>query len=139
MTERVDLERIPLFAELSPEDRARAARVARPLAWGVGHLVVRQGEFAFDFYAITRGAAEVRQDDRPLSTLGPGDYFGELGVIPAERVRWSRRRSASVVVTAPTSAIAISGGDIRRLAQDIPALGDALRSAATERARHDAT
>lgn len=137
MPEDIDLSSIPLFAAVSPEDRASAARAARPLAWGVGHVVVKEGEFAFDFYAITRGAAEVRQGDKVLRKLGAGDFFGELGVIPLEGSRSSRRRTASVVVTAPTSAIAISGGDMRRLAQDVPALGDALRSAAAERARDD--
>ena len=134
-----DLEGIPLFAELAPQDRARAAAVARRLEWDVGHVVVKEGEFAFDFYAIKRGAAEVLRGAQRVAVLGPGDFFGELGVVPHDTSRWSRRRTASVVVTAPTEAVAIPGTDIRRLAEEIPTLQDALRIAAEERIRRDAS
>ena len=130
----VDLESIPLFAGLASEDRAHAASVARRREWDAGHIVVKEGEFAFDFYAITQGRAEVRHDGRAIAVLGAGDFFGELGVVPHD-AHWSRRRSASVVVTAPTEAVAIAGGDMRRLAEDIPKLGDALRIAAAARSQ----
>ncbi len=128
-----DLEGIPLFAGLPPEDRVRAAAVARRLEWDVGYVVLKEGEFAFDFYAIKRGAAEVLRGAQRVAVLGGGDFFGELGVVPPDAPRWSRRRTASVVVTAPTEAVAIAGSDIRRLAEEIPTLQDALRSAAAER------
>jgi len=131
--DNVDLENIPLFAGLAPEARAQAAAFARRLKWDTGHVVVKEGEFAFDFYAITQGGAEVRQRGEAISVLGAGDFFGELGVVPQDGLRWSRRRTASVVVTAPTEAVAIAGGDMRRLAEDIPQLGEALRIAAASR------
>jgi CRP/FNR family transcriptional regulator, cyclic AMP receptor protein len=133
--EKVELESIPLFAGLAPEDRAHAATVARQLEWDVGHVVVKEGEFAFDFYAIKQGTVEVRRGGQRVAVLGAGDFFGELGVVPHDALRWSRRRSASVVVTAPTEAVAIAGSDIRRLAEDIPKLRDALRSSAAERSQ----
>ncbi len=132
-----DLEGIPLFARLAPEDRARTAAVARRLEWEVGHVVVNEGEFAFDFYAIKQGAVEVRRGAQRVAVLGDGDFFGELGVVPHDAPRWSRRRTASVVVTAATEAVAIPGSDIRTLADEIPTLQDALRSAAAERSRRE--
>ena len=132
-----DLQGIPLFAGLGPEDRARAAAVARRLEWDVGHVVVKEGEFAFDFYAIKHGAAEVLRGAQRIAVLGAGDFFGELGVVPHDAHRWSRRRTASVVVTAPTEAVAIPGTDIRKLAQEIPTLQDALRRTAAERSRRE--
>jgi CRP-like cAMP-binding protein len=128
-----DLDGIPLFAGLAPEDRARAAAVARRLEWDVGHVVVKEGEFAFDFYAIKHGAVEVRRGPQRVAVLGVGDFFGELGVVPHGAPRWSRRRTASVVVTTPTEAVAIPGSDIRTLDEEIPTLQDALRGAAAER------
>ena len=131
------LQGIPLFAGLAPEDRARAAAVARRLEWDVGHVVVKEGEFAFDFYAIKHGAAEVLRGAQRIAVLGAGDFFGELGVVPHDAHRWSRRRTASVVVTAPTEAVAIPGTDIRKLAEEIPTLQDALRRTAAERSRRE--
>jgi CRP-like cAMP-binding protein len=54
--ETAEIESIPLFAGLSPDDRARVASVARALQLEVGQVVVNEGEFAFDFYAIKQGA-----------------------------------------------------------------------------------
>ena len=128
-----DITCVPLFAQLSGGDVARVAAVARLVHLAGGHVVVNEGEFAFDFYVIVRGAAEVRRAGRPIATLSSGDFFGEIGVVPDATRRSSRRRSASVVITAPTDAIAIPGTDFRRLVDDIPALGDAVRTAAAQR------
>jgi CRP/FNR family transcriptional regulator, cyclic AMP receptor protein len=124
------LQRVPLFAELSEEDLTRVAAATRRLRWDPGHVAVKEGEFAFDFYAIEDGAAEVQRGAQRLGELGPGDCFGELGVTRPESGRWSRRRTASVVVTAPTEALAIDGSEIRSLAGEIPELANALRAAA---------
>ena len=129
-----EIESIPLFASLSPEDRMRVAVVTRALELAVGHVVVNEGEFAFDFYAIKRGAAEVRRGGERVAELGPGDVFGELGVVINRARPGRRRRSATVVVTAPTEAISISGSDFRRLTEDIPTLRDGILATIAGRA-----
>ena len=131
----VDLDGIPLFAGLAPEDRERAAAVARPLQWGVGQVALGEGEFAFDFYAIKHGAMEVRHGGQRVARLEDGDFFGEIGLVGRSAGNASRRRSATVVATSPTEAVAIAGSDLRRLAQEIPALREALNRAAAERNR----
>lgn len=130
-----DIESIPMFAQLSSDERARVARVARAVQLDVGHVVVNEGEFAFDFYAIKRGTAEVQQGGERIRALGAGDVFGEIGVVPNHARRWKRRRTATVIVTAPTEAIVIDGSDFRRLTQDIPTLQDAIRATAAGRSR----
>lgn len=128
--EDLELESISLFAGLSPSDRARVAAVARGLHWNAGHVALREGEFAFDLYAIKQGAVEVQHRDQRVAVLGAGDCFGELGISRPEVGRSSRRRNASVVVTAPTDVIAIDRSAIRRLSDEIPELRDALRNLA---------
>jgi CRP-like cAMP-binding protein len=132
-----DLQSISLFANLSPDEQARVAAAARPVHFDAGQVVVNEGEFAFDFYAITDGAAEVRRGAEHVADLGAGDVLGELGVVPQQRRRWTRRRGATVVVTAPTDAIVIDGRQFRRMAEDIPALADAIRALAAERTPGD--
>jgi CRP-like cAMP-binding protein len=131
--ESADIESVPIFAGLSPEDRARVATVTRALQLDVGHVVVNEGEFAFDFYAIKQGAAEVHRGGERVAELGPGDVFGELGVVADDTRHWKRRRSATVVITAPTEAIAIVGSDFRRLTEDIPMLRNAIRAITAKR------
>ena len=129
------LETIAVFDALTPEDRERVAAVARQLEWDAGHVALREGEFAFDFYAIKHGAVEVQRDGKCLTVLGAGDFFGEIGLVGdgTGKGHTSRRRSATVIATAPTEVVAIAGSDIRRLMNEVPALRDALNRAAAER------
>ena len=134
-----DLQSIALFANLSPDEQARVATAARPVHFDAGQVVVNEGEFAFDFYAIRDGAAEVRRGAEHVADLGAGDVLGEMGVVSQKSRSWTRRRGATVVVTAPTDAIAIAidGGEFRRMVEDIPALAEAIRVVAAERAPGD--
>ena len=108
----VDLDGIPLFAGLAPEDRERAASVARQLRWEVGHVALKEGEFAFDFYAIKHGAAEVQRDGTTLAVLGVGDFFGEIGLGEDGARTSPRRRTATVVVTTPTEVSVPKGTQV---------------------------
>jgi len=128
-----DLRSIGLFAGLPADELARVAAAGRPLHFEPGHVIVNEGEFSFSFYAIVTGAADVRRDGETVRRLGAGDVLGELGVVPQEGHRWSRRRSATVIATEPTQAICIDGDELRRLANEIPALADALAAVAESR------
>jgi CRP-like cAMP-binding protein len=129
-----DIASIALFAALSRDERERVASVSRWVHLRVGEVVVNEGEFAFDFYALTAGGADVVRAGERIATLGAGDVFGEMGVVPpGERGRWSRRRNASVVVTVPCDAIAIEGSEFRRLTDEIPTLRSAIDATAADR------
>lgn len=128
-----EIEAIPLFAALSPDEHARVAAVTRVVQFKEGQVVVNEGELAFDFYAIRQGAAEVRRGGDHVASLGPGDVFGEFGVVPDMARHWTRRRGASVIATAPTDAIVIDGRDFRRLTEDISALRNAIQEMAAQR------
>ena len=43
--------------------------------------IVRQGEPADRFYLIVAGRVEVTQDGRTLRIEGPGEFFGEIGLL----------------------------------------------------------
>jgi ABC-type lipoprotein export system ATPase subunit len=63
-----------------------AAERFKPLRYAPGQVVVRQGERADRFFIIVRGEAEVlleRPDGEPVqvSTLRPGQYFGEIALV----------------------------------------------------------
>ena len=53
----------------------------------------REGEFAHEFFVIEEGTADVLKDGERIAELGPGDFFGEIGLIETER------RTATVVAT----------------------------------------
>ena len=108
------LRGVPVFSELGEEELARVAEVAVPRQFVAGEVVFREGDESNTCYVVRSGRARaVREhpDGRSitLATFGPGDIFGELAMFDDER------RSATIETVEDTEAIAILGGDMRRL------------------------
>ena len=46
-----------------------------------GDVVIREGDDADGFFVIESGLVEVTQGDRVLRREGPGEFFGEIGLL----------------------------------------------------------
>jgi CRP/FNR family transcriptional regulator, cyclic AMP receptor protein len=121
------LKSIPLFAQLSERERADVARFADEVSVPAGKTLAEQGEFAYEFFVIEQGTAEVTKDGRVLAQLGPEDFFGEIGLVESER------RTATVVAKSPMELIVIFGPNFRRLERELPELATQIRTAIRER------
>ena len=121
------LQSIPVFAGLDKRELHRIADCAEEIDVNVGDELVQEGRFAFEFFAIASGAAEVVRDGVAVAELGPGDVVGELAALS------HGQRSASVVVTAPTTVIFIRAQDFRHFADEMPELGGRIRALVHER------
>ncbi len=113
------LNRVPAFSALADDDLARVAQVAVPRSFDGGEVVFHEGDQSNTCYVVRSGHARaVREhpDGRSLTLahFGPGDIFGELAMFDDER------RSATVEALEPMEAIAILGGDMRRLLGEYP-------------------
>ena len=75
------LDEVPLFASLSAHDRRELAQRIDEIDIGEGERLVRQGEFAYEFFVILEGRAEVTRDGQRVAGLGPGDFLGEMGIV----------------------------------------------------------
>ena len=118
-----------MFAGLSKSELRRVAECADEIDVPEGEHLLHEGRFAFEFLAIEKGAAEVVRDGSHVADLGPGDVMGELGALT------HGQRSASVIATAPTTAIFIRAQDFRHFAEELPALGEEIRRVVEERTR----
>src|SRR5690349_18646676 len=111
------LRAVPVFSDLGEDELARVADVAVPRQFVAGEVVFREGDESSTCYVVRHGRARaVREhsDGRSitLANFGPGDIFGELAMFDDER------RSATIETLEDTEAIAILGGDMRRLLSD---------------------
>jgi len=122
------LAAVPLFAELSKRERRRIAQLADEVDLPAGKDLTKEGAFSYEFFALERGAVEVRLGDRHIADLGPGDFFGEMGVLDD-----AGRRTADVVTTSPVTAIVLTGRDLRTVMREMPALAQRIEAAMAER------
>jgi CRP/FNR family cyclic AMP-dependent transcriptional regulator len=108
------LKRIPLFADASDEDLARVATFAQSKEVPEGEVVVEEGGFSRELLAIEDGSAEVTRDGEHIADLGPGDVFGEAGMLDDEM------RSATVTATSRMKLISLGHFEVQRLKKDAP-------------------
>ena len=124
-----DLNAVPLFASLSKQERRRVAAAADEIDVTPGRHLVDQGDWAYEFFAIEDGTAEVLRDGERVAELHAGDFLGEIGVLGKSE------RTASVVATSPLKAIVLTAYELRAIARDMPEVGQKLEQACQERAR----
>ena len=82
---------------------------------------MREGDFSYQFFAIEEGTAAVERDGVHVNDLGPGDFFGEIGVLEKEL------RTATVRATSPMRLIILSRWDLKRLERRDPSAFDQIR------------
>jgi CRP/FNR family transcriptional regulator len=128
------LGRVPVFSTLEPGDLEQIAQMAVPRHFEPGQVVFREGDQSDTCYVVRSGHARALRehpDGRSitLARFGPGDIFGELAMFDDER------RSATVEAIERTEAIAILGGDMRRLLREHPDIAVKLLQALGRRLR----
>ena len=106
------LKRIPLFESIPDEDLKSVATFAVGEEYPEGTVVVKEGAFSNDFYAIEDGTARVERGGEHVADLGPGDVFGEQGLLEKQQ------RSATVTATSPLKVIKIEHWELSRMKQD---------------------
>ena len=75
------LRGVPLLDALPLPALETVARQLDHVVVPAGEIVFRQGEPGDRFYVVVAGTAEVLGDGRPITTLGPGESFGEIALL----------------------------------------------------------
>jgi CRP-like cAMP-binding protein len=125
------LKSIPLFKEVGDEELAQIAPFATEVSVEEGRELVREGDFSYEFMAIEEGRAEVTRGGEHVADLGPGDFFGEMGLI--ERTL----RNATVTATTPVRLVTLTGWDLKRVERAAPEAMERIRSVLEERRAAD--
>jgi CRP-like cAMP-binding protein len=117
------LQGIGVFSGLSKKELERLSTWTDEVSVGEGHELATEGQFAHEFFVIEDGAAEVLQGGERIAELGPGDFFGEIGLLETER------RTATVKATTPMRLIVMFQREFKQMEQEMPAMADRIRSA----------
>ena len=115
-----DVATVPLFASLDDDQRRQVAGWFHAENAGEGVRLVGEGCHGYTFFVLTEGSAAVTADGETLSSLGPGDYFGEVAILGAGR------RTATVTSTSPVRLLVMFGTEFRQLEAAYPEIAARL-------------
>jgi CRP-like cAMP-binding protein len=116
----VYLSRVPMFSKCSDQELERLASNTSERAASEGEAIVREGDAGDEFFVIADGSAQVSRGGKPIASLGPGDFFGELALLdPAPR-------GATVTASAPSNLFVLSRKTFTDALDNLPTLRDAV-------------
>jgi monovalent cation:H+ antiporter-2, CPA2 family len=107
------VERFPVFAALTPEQREVVLLHMAPHTANPGDVIIRKGEQADAAYFISSGEVEVKFGRRRIR-LSAGDFVGEMGLLTGQP------RSADVVSLDYTKFLKLTRADFNEILRRYP-------------------
>ncbi|HVF65519.1 MAG TPA: cation:proton antiporter [Casimicrobiaceae bacterium] len=120
------VERFPLFAPLTPEQREVVLLHMTPHTASPGDVIMRKGEIADAAYLLSSGAAEVQFGRRRIR-IGPGEFVGEMALLSGQP------RSADVVSLDYTKFLMLTRSDFAEILRRYPDIRAHVVGVATKR------
>jgi CRP-like cAMP-binding protein len=118
----------PAFADLPAAEVDQLAAAMREVEVDAATNVVTVADYGTAIYFIESGEAGVVTDTGDAQALGPGDTFGEIGLL------LTGERTATVTARTPMRLLSLSGQDFERIRAQVPELERSLRRLGLERA-----
>jgi small-conductance mechanosensitive channel/CRP-like cAMP-binding protein len=120
---------VALFAPLSTDERAALRAVARPVRYGAGEAIVRQGDSGNSLFVVVEGDASVTLSGThgEVARLHRGDVFGEMSLLTGEK------RTATVVAATDCDLVEIDADGFRSVVMTNPSVLDQVTSVAAAR------
>ncbi|HEU5045602.1 MAG TPA: MFS transporter [Nocardioidaceae bacterium] len=115
------LRAIPMFAPLAPPVLEALANQLVQVPVTAGDVVLREGEDSDRFYVIESGLVEVTQNGAALRQEGPGDFFGEIGLlrdVPRTATITAAEHTTLLALEREAFLAAVTGQRESRLAAD---------------------
>jgi CRP-like cAMP-binding protein/molybdopterin/thiamine biosynthesis adenylyltransferase len=148
--------RVGVFSPLDDEVFQELKPYMEERTYETGSVIVRQGDPSFEFFVILEGSVQVEREDPQtlnaedthelralgitpeerftiIAELGPGDYFGEMGLLR------DVERTASVVVAERCRVLSLSRGAFELYLDESGPAKQRLREMAMSRERNNET
>ena len=122
---------LDLFAPLPASHLEDVAGRFVPVSVSPGEVVIKEGDVGDRFYVVEDGEVAVSQNGRPVATLGPGKYFGEIALLH------DVPRVASVTAVSPTTLLALDRVEFLEAVTGDPVTREAAEATVQERLDED--
>ncbi len=121
------LATLDIFSELSKAELKKVRRLMTAIEIPPGKEFIVQGQAGKEAFIILEGRATVRRSGRVITTVGPGDFLGEMSVLSGAH------RTASVVADTAVQAEVLSRREFSALLDSQPKLAKKLLISVTQR------
>lgn len=121
------LRSLPLFDGLPDEVVEGCAKRFQETELLNGTSLTREGEFAYKFFVVLAGEVEVQREFKHLATLGPGDFFGEMGVMTGGR------RNARIIAQTRCDVAWMIGWEFEAMLAEYPEVAERIQKVVDER------
>jgi CRP-like cAMP-binding protein len=129
------LAKMPLFSELTDEERARLAALLRARRYARGEVIFLEGDEGTALCLIAEGRIRIQltgADGREvvITVYGPGEIFGEMALLDGEP------RSADAIAQEPSRVFWLQRDDFQAFLEDHPRAAMKMLAALSRRLRH---
>ena len=123
------LAQVRLFSAFNKKELAMIAKASDEVDVSAGKELVKEGAPGHEFFLILKGDASVRRNGRRVTTLGPGQYFGELALLDRGP------RSASVIAKDDMEVLVLGQREFAGVIDEVPTLAHKLLTTMAQRLR----
>jgi CRP-like cAMP-binding protein len=125
------LQQVPLFSRCSHHELEFLATRMDQVSIPINRTLLTEGKATDTFYIVLSGEVEVDVKGRLRKRLGPGEFFGEIGMLDRGPA------TATVVTTAPVEALVLSHAQFRDAIKGNEAIALSVMAAMAERLREN--
>ena len=125
--ESIELASLPLFEGLSDEVVEQCASKFEEAQLLEGTVLAGEGQYAYKFFVVLDGEVEVQRNFENVARLGPGDFFGEMGVLSGGR------RNARVIAQSRCRVASMMGWDFDQMLVEHPEVAARIQAAVDKR------
>ncbi|MBU2482105.1 MAG: cyclic nucleotide-binding domain-containing protein, partial [Proteobacteria bacterium] len=130
------MQAIPILSPLSDEELTDLSSNVDIDLYGAGELIVQEGEDGDSMYIIRSGTCEaikIMENGRTklLSTMRPGDFFGEISLLTGEK------RSATIRTTEDTALIVIRKSIFSKIIIANPVISEQIAQVVLKRRQNE--
>lgn len=125
---KVDLlAKVPLFSGCSRRELQEIASLADELDLPEGTVLITEGERGREFFVLVDGTVSVTRKGRRISTLGAGDWIGEIALVS------DVPRTATVIATSPVRVLVVTDRAFSGLIKRSPSIALKVLASVAER------
>jgi CRP/FNR family transcriptional regulator, cyclic AMP receptor protein len=131
--DRIDrLRAVPLFGSCTDDQLRFIETRVEEMDFPAGKVLTEEGTSGGEFFILLEGEAEVRRGGKPIATMKPGDFFGEIALLD------NGPRTATVTTKTPIRSLVLSHRQFQDVIHQDGRIAATLLHVVTKRLRANA-